>query len=141
MNQETHALLIEIQTLLKLTTTDAALVKNLPELRQKVNLLEYVSTVRQGITAPVREIVYHVRCGSPGCSRTSAEADACLLNFAPKGSPVPLWYCRDHHPKGETQAVGYVRPQSEEDKLRAERKTALEKLTGSERTLVNRNMV
>lgn len=67
-------------------------------LHRTLSELEYLLlTDRSGVPAKTtKAIVYHVKCSN--CSRTSAEEGVDMRNFAPEGSPVPLWRCKDHHP-------------------------------------------
>ncbi len=67
-------------------------------LQRSINELEYILLVdRSGATQRPYVLAYHVKCQK--CNVTSAVEGADIRNFAPEKSSVPLWLCKDHHPK------------------------------------------
>lgn len=66
-------------------------------IRRQLNSLEYLLLVDRSPAIPhVHILTYHAKCAH--CDITSAAEDANMKNFAPEGSTVPLWLCRNHHP-------------------------------------------
>ena len=132
--------LAERANYLDATNNAAEVRKYLPRLKELTGLLDYYTTPKTGYQPASHDLVYHVKCNHPGCTKTSADPDTCLLNFAPRNTPA-LWLCRDHHPKGDIQPVGTQAPETDLEARRQATKVALDKLTPAERRLVNRNIV
>jgi len=101
-----------------------------------------IAADRSGVDrSPPPHTFTNVTCSFDGCHTHAGIPDACILNFAPRDTP-PIWLCRFHHPKLDgLPAPGWTPPLAEQHARALATTAAWNKLTPSERPLLNRNIV
>lgn len=67
------------------------------DIRRTLSSLEYILLIDRSPAIPhPHTLAYHAKCNK--CDCTSATEGVEMKNFAPEGTTVPLWLCKDHHP-------------------------------------------
>jgi hypothetical protein len=124
-----------------LRATPADVSSRLTRLEGLTQVLTYFSTPIRAVEDRdgTLRVLPHITCSFADCTQSSHDLDACLLNFAQRDEP-PIWLCRDHHPPlgdGDIRPPGWAPPRTETERVEAERKAALSRLSRDQLRLVN----